>query len=276
MFSVVGALMTCGIACTPAPEPSAPSPVQRPTIPYSVQWSAVEGIDIQDRPAELIRATFDGGEMAAWAGVAHSFPGYADAVAGTRDYYDSLGSTTQPPKPQNLPPWASTVRYRHITTLNATDTHITARICTLRRFIKPFGEPTRYSGDGSFFGVSPHTLDIVLSKPADTSPGVPGERDDSPEHDPPGNNQPHWNVYGNWTIDAIHDPYGDNGVFGTEPECIAWWKQLFPGWTSVTRPGDFRPPHPVNGPWEWYNLLALDPPAPPSYPEWIAPKGADA
>ena len=61
-----------------SPEPVEPT---RPAIPYTMIWSAADGIDVQKRAGELVRAAFDGGEMAAWAGVEHSFPGFADAVA---------------------------------------------------------------------------------------------------------------------------------------------------------------------------------------------------
>ncbi|WP_055475602.1 hypothetical protein [Gordonia sp. HS-NH1] len=276
MYSVVGALLTCGIACTPAPEPSPPSSVQRPTIPYSVQWSAADGIDIQDRPAELIRATFDGGEMAAWAGVAHSFPGYADAVAGTRDYFGNWGRPDQPPTPGNRIPVANTVMSRHIASMTVTDTAVTARICTLRQAVKP-AYPPAADAEGSFIGEArPRTLEVQLRKPSGVSAGTSGHRDESAaNHNFRGNDQPSWNVFGNWSIGAIRDLRGVNDFWGDEPECVAWWRKKFPGWTGTTSL-DFQPPHPVNGPWEWYNLLALDPPAPPSFPEWIAPKGADA
>ncbi|WP_439029713.1 hypothetical protein [Gordonia terrae] len=276
LVQVIGVILIGAGCSTSGAEPAETSAISRPDIPYSTQWSAAAGIDVQSRPAELVRATIDGGEMSAWAGVDHSFPGYADAVANAREYFGYWGSTDQPPTPGNRIPAADTAMSRHIASMTTSDTTITARICTIRQSIKPAYPPLENT-DGSFIGgAQPRTLEVHLRKSTDASPGTAGERDDSPtEHDPRASDQPSWNVYGNWTIDAIRDLYGKNNMWGDEPECVAWWHKKFPGWSGTTSL-DFQPPHPVNGPWEWYNLLALDPPAPPSYPEWIAPKGADA
>lgn len=263
-----------------SPEPVEPT---RPAIPYTMIWSAADGIDVQKRAGELVRAAFDGGEMAAWAGVEHSFPGFADAVAGARAYFGYWGSPHQPPSPDNLPSMENKVLFRHIATLRATDTRISARVCTLQRAVKPHWPPLPDTGPGTFIGKTrPRTLDVELVKPVDASAGAAGQRDRaSDRHAPAGSNQPSWNAFGNWRIDAIYDLYGkdrDGTItrrFGTEPECMAWWHQLFPGW-SGTSGLTFGPPNAPTDQWSWYNQIAIDPLAPPSFPEWISPKGVDA
>ena len=279
--AVVAVVASLAVGCTSdAPEPSEPV---RPAIPYTMIWSAAEGIDLQKRAAELVRATVDGGAMAAWAGVKHSFPGYAEAVANVRVYNSFWGTPRQPPSTYDVRVFVNNVFYRQIATLRVTDTRISARICTLERAIKPHWSPSPGPVIGSFIGYAdPRTVDVELVKLPDASSGTAGQRDTRPDrHHPAGRNQPSWNVFGNWRIDAVYNLFGldrnDNltNIYGSEPECVAWWHQLFPGW-SGTSGLTFGPPNAPTDQWSWYNQIALDPPAPPSFPEWISPKGIDA
>ncbi|PXW31040.1 UNVERIFIED_CONTAM: hypothetical protein DES50_106172 [Williamsia faeni] len=266
-------LTGCSTASTPAPTSTQPTP----DVPYTTIWSAADGINLNTRPAELIRATVESGEMSGWTGVDYSFPGFADAIANATDYNGYWGNTTQPPSPDNLVSLDWRLFARHITTLSATDSHVTARVCTLHLPLVDQDVVLKSTGYTSSFGsvTQPYTVDVTLTKPASTTPGTSGQPDRAPDiHNPRALDVPDWNVFSPWTISSITLLEGVNDYYGTEPECMAWWRQKYPGWdgTSLT----FGPPAPITTDTGFFEALMITRPGPPNYPEWLGPKGADA
>ncbi|PXW31042.1 UNVERIFIED_CONTAM: hypothetical protein DES50_106174, partial [Williamsia faeni] len=245
--------------------------------PYTTIWSAADGINLNTRPAELIRATVESGEMSAWAGVDHSFPGFADAIANATDYNGDWGDTTQPPRPDNLKTRDWRLFARHITTLNATDNHVTARICNLHLPLldEDFVVTPKAELDSFRSVTRPITFDVTLTKPTDTTSGTSSQPDTKPDtRNPSALDTPNWNVFSPWTISSITVLETVNNYYGDEPECMAWWRQKYPGWdgTSLT----FGPPTPITTDTGFFEALMITRPGPPNYPEWLGPKGADA
>ena len=266
-------LTGCSTANTPAPTSTQPTP----DVPYTTVWSAADGINLNTRPAELVRATVESGEMSAWAGVDHSFPGFADAIANANAYSGYWGDTTQPSSPDNLPSRTATLFARHIASLRATDNQITARVCNLHLPLVDQDVVLKSTGyTSSFRSVTvPTSLDVTLAKPANTTPGTSGQTDHAPEiHNPRALDTPDWNVFSPWTIRSIALLETVNDYYGNEPECMAWWRQKYPGWDGTSLA--FGPPTPITTENGFFEALMITRPGPPNYPEWLGPKGADA
>ena len=273
-------LMLCAAmlaGCTHESPPPAPE-VKRPPVPYSVVWSGASGVDLNSRPAELIRASLESATMARWAGVKFAFPGYDEALAHDAKYSELFGLKWQEPNtnPRDDPqPWLYNY---HIGAMTHADDRVTATVCTLRRFDRstlsktppgPNDTPWQTFGGVTF----PVTYTVELTRKT-TDPDQPtGAPDRSAEdHDPHGSKVPSWNVFGDWSIREIsNDIDGDY----TQPECTSWWRQVFPGWTApASAPEDFTPPFPMSD-WEWPNVTGVDS-LPMNYPEWIERTGDKA
>lgn len=215
----------------------------------------------------------ESGQMGAWASVDHAFPGYREALSEITEFTELFGSLTQ--RPQEDP---RSVIYRdlfnyHLGAMSASADHITATVCTLERFRTPevsTPPPPSYSPSPNFpSATQPYTFTVELQRPegsgADQPAGLPDRSAD--EHDPRGGKVPSWNVFGDWKIRVLKTDR--LGVYD-QPECLAGWRQLFPGW--IMPPGDplaFHPPQPTSD----FDTAVAFRTVPPNFPEWIARTG---
>ncbi|MVU82286.1 hypothetical protein GPX89_34250 [Nocardia sp. ET3-3] len=233
-------------------QPARQEPVPPPTIPYTRVWSADPGIDLFSRGAELIRATFESGQL--YAQVGHpSFPGYENALnvpKADAQLGDWWNSGTIPPK--------AVTDYAHIVDFTADDHAVEAVVCD--------------------YAISPDTAveypdqlnsaTRIRLENTGTDPGRASIANTNPEHyDPRAQMPPTWNVFGPWkitrtgTLSLAWQPIPEG--------CLAWWKQAFPGFapvgdgdgsrTGLYPPAKYIPPH--------HPVL-------PQFPEWIGPSTA--
>ncbi|RJO76538.1 hypothetical protein D5S18_09580 [Nocardia panacis] len=224
-------------------------------IAYTEVWSADTGIDLFSRGAELVRATSEAGYLTQFAGVDKSYPGYNRAVGAPVSWHDedkseklAWSNPVDPviPKPGTF--------YNHITDYAASDTQITASVCS-------YGISAVASTRPASTQVLNDAVQIHLSNYAPT-PGVAGIPDIDPtKRDPRGHRVPTWNVFGTWTVARIKFHTRDSIPAG----CTDWWQQQFPdfirspNYNFLTAPPGYQPPvHPIVE----------------QYPEWIGPSAS--
>lgn len=264
---LIGILTSTTIFVAGCSSPPPAPPKTPPVVPYSTVWSTQSGVDLYARPAELIRASFEGARMAEWAGVDNSFPGFAAAVAHADPYSAYFGSTTQKPN-DSTEPYGGRLNLQLIARLNASDTDISAMICTFRRRLPPKKLPAPGVDKSSFYVLArPRTFTIHLTRSPNGQVGQTGLSDRNPtEHDPRGHKVPTWNVFGDWHITSLKEVLDD--VYN-QPECVNWWPTVLPGWRTVPDYPYIEPPATATSRW---SALAI-PSLPPNYPEWIERTG---
>ncbi len=248
-FMLVGA---AGCSSTKTP-PNSENSKQEPAISYTHVWSADQGIDLFSRGAELIRGTFEAGYLTQFVGVGKSYPGYTEAVgepASWRDENKSERWVWSEPDPYVKMIKPGTY-YSHIVNYSASDTQITADVCS-------YGLSVAHSSHPDSPWVLDDSAQVQLTNIGNT-PGLPGIPDDDPAgHATSGHRSPNWNIFDSWHVTRIKK-YADGAI---PAACADWWIQQFPTFSRspdgnfVTSPPDFQIPiHPV----------AVQ------YPEWIGP-----
>ncbi|MCQ4121657.1 hypothetical protein [Rhodococcus tibetensis] len=225
---------------------------QPPEVLYTNVWSADSGVDLLQRGAELVRATYESADYTRFVGQARSFPGYPEAVGGParrgdpekEDFFTSL----DPGQDEQIP----LTNFLHITAFEETAAGVGATVCTYNLRADP-GVNLSVEGLNLAFR-------IELERTGEDS-GQPGIPDTNPaQQDPRAHRPPSWNVFDGWKITKLRylrPPMGDEMPQG----CIDWWLQQLPSFTEnasgivVPPPGFETPTMPV----------AVQ------YPEWIGP-----
>lgn len=249
---VVAAVAAAGCVSSVDDQPPADPPVV-PEILYTHVWSAEPGVDLLSRGAELVRATYEAGEFASFAGVYNSYPGYARAVGAPVPWQD-------PNKLEQLV-WAKPVDpvtpkpgtyYNHIVNYVVDNYGISADVCT-------YGIPATPEVAASKEVIWSFAYAVAL----DNHGGEPGKAgipdEDAAAHDVRAERIPRWDVFEGWNISRIdlHDP-------GTIPAaCGDWWKERFPEFVHYA-PG-------VNGVKSPPGYVIPVEPVAVQYPEWIGP-----
>lgn len=248
----LAALLTAGCSTTTDTHiEQTPTTPPDPELPYTNHWSAEPGIDIFDRGPELVRASLEAGQYAAFFSVHRSFPGYRDAI-GYPDKY-SLQTVTDivvsgRPGSGRISPL--TYHY-HIADITETSDTITAEVCAERVTVE-----TRTSERGERHGFSW----MVSLTNTDDTPGLPGIADTDPDRsDPRARRVPDWNVFGTWNITQLRTGGRDASTATAHPACTDWWLGRHPG-SDVRNNYTFAPAGEIPGQ-----------PRLPQYPEWIGP-----
>lgn len=252
-FLMAAGLLVSACASESTTSPSA-TPAPTPNIPYTNVWSTDPGIDLFSRGAELVRAAAEAGVYSQYVGVDGSYPGYAQAVAALTDEEERTLDpameqwvSRRPPYPAN--PTPGTI-YQHITAYSASDTKVSAIVCSYG--VDPDPKPPQpkqdYFGGGLSIELEIHNWDK----------GNPGIANPDPDHhDPRAQRPPRWNVFDRWKVTKI-----SSATAGERPECLSWYQQKFPSFAKDPKfdrllvPAGYVWPHQ---------------PVAQQFPEWIGP-----
>lgn len=266
VLSAILCLSACSATDQDVPDSSTP-PEPTP-VNYSILWSATPGVDLQARPAELIRAAIGGAEMTQWYGSLKSFPGYAAAITGSETRL--LEPWAWQIVPTDLRKAVTTWVYSyHLLDVKASVEEITGTTCGFRQSVVRANPPSSppsstYVAPKNFRSAFHQTAyRITMTKPADQPAGASGTRDEDPaEETSKSPRVPTWNVYGSWKIhdiEILSPDSPDRNPVG----CTDWWKQRFPS-IVPDGTGDFTAPP------EGFETK-LPQPQPATFPEWISP-----
>ncbi|MDV7243075.1 MULTISPECIES: hypothetical protein [Rhodococcus] len=247
-------MSACG---TNAEEQAVPPPTtsQPPEILYTNVWSADPGIDLLSRNAELVRATYEAGELTSFVGLEKSYSGFADAVGGParrgNPDKDDFSTWLEPEDTRQV----AGTNFTHLTDWATTDSQVGATVCTYALFTEPAPNMTLNPLSVAFR--------IELER-TDEEPGQAGIPDTDPaQEDPRAHRVPTWNVFDGWKITKLL--YLRLLTDDVIPQgCTDWWRQQFPAFTenpsgTLAAPPGFEPP---------------TMPVAVQYPEWIGPTDA--
>lgn len=224
-----------------------------PDIPFSNVWSTDDGVDLFGRAAELVRASTEAGEFAAFfGGLGATYPGYQQAVSGqgvnnVDEVFVREVSSRSAQKPRTL--------FRHITDLAASPDSVEANVCTYAIYPNP-GRDDAPPNTGQFALQGAFAVELANSG---TDAGRPGIQDTEPNmEDPRAHRPPTWDVFGSWRIEKLRVIEPSQLSDG----CARWWRQQFPD--SYQDPGSniVRVPADIQIPTQ---------PVAVQYPEWIGP-----
>lgn len=199
------------------PVPVAPQDYRYPTDvagPYTVVWSAADGIDLHSRPAELARAYLESCQLSVY-GRQSAYPGAM--TAAPKPSVENRPSCLFAPKwPEASFPAVFGTMYAHIAEIRASDNEVSARGCYLRNGraeVDTWEPQSAYLSAYEFSFTAtlpPHTADPRANIRREAAPGT-------------GTRAPQFDVFYPWKFDAV--PWGASSSPQppvSERPCTTW------------------------------------------------------